>query len=167
MLLHVVMISRRPLTQPYNKNNITWKELYYTLVTLTTGYKSSCCYVCTCACSCTVSNITLFNPRRYLRDASHHSVIYRHSDLDLSTVAGATCGSSQEAIRRELLQVQDSVIRSAESARLRKRQTSFDSSLVRCWLYAIADNKFVTALEAAGDNPLGVMSTIILTVRGV
>ena len=104
---------------------------------------------------------------RYLRDASHHSVIYRHSDLDLSTVAGATCGSSNEAIRRELLQLQDLVIRSAESARLQKRQTRFDSTLVRCWLYAIADYKFVAALEAAGDNPLGVMSTIILTVRGV
>ncbi|XP_064387720.1 disintegrin and metalloproteinase domain-containing protein 10-like isoform X3 [Halichondria panicea] len=101
--------------------------------------------------------------RRYLRDASHHSVIYRHSDLDLSTVAGATCGSSNEAIRRELLQLQDLVIRSAESARLQKRQTRFDSTLVRCWLYAIADYKFVAALEAAGDNPLGVMSTIILT----
>ncbi|XP_064387576.1 adhesion G protein-coupled receptor L3-like isoform X2 [Halichondria panicea] len=102
--------------------------------------------------------------RRYLRDASHHSVIYRHSDLDLSTVSRATCGSSHEALRRELLQLQDSVIRSAESARLQKRQTTgFDSTLVRCWLYAIADYKFVTALEAAGDNPLSVMSTIILT----
>ena len=106
--------------------------------------------------------------RRYLRDASHHSVIYRHSDLDLSTVSRATCGSSHEALRRELLQLQDSVIRSAESARLQKRQTTgFDSTLVRCWLYAIADYKFVTALEAAGDNPLSVMSTIILTVKGV
>ncbi len=63
--------------------------------------------------------------------------------------------------------MQDSVIRSAESARLRKRQATVDSSLVRCWLYAMADNKFVTALEAVGDNPMGVMSTIILTVRGV
>ena len=57
-----------------------------------------------------VFNITLFLilADNYLRDASHHSVIYRHSDLDLSTVARATCGSSQEAIHRELLQVQAS-----------------------------------------------------------
>ncbi len=61
--------------------------------------------------------------------------------------------------------MQQSVIRDAESARLLKRQAGVNPNLVRCWLYTIADYKFVTALQATGDDPLGVMSTIILTVR--
>ena len=103
---------------------------------------------------------------RYLRDADHHSVIYRQSDLDLSTISGATCGSVHEDIRKEMLIMQDSIIRDAErfeSERL-KRQTSHDPLLVRCWLFAIADYKFVQALQSTGDDPLGVMLSIILTV---
>ena len=122
--------------------------------------------VCTCNVCVTCTGTLSLSPCRYLRDADHHSVIYRQSDLDLSTISGATCGSVHEDIRKEMLIMQDSVIRDAErfeSDRL-KRQTSHDPLLVRCWLFALADYKFVTALQSTGDDPVGVMLSIILTV---
>ena len=130
-----------------------------------------CVLVCACVHVCVCLHVYMsqiyLSLFRYLRDVDHHSIIYRQSDLDLTTVAGATCGSIHEDIRKEVLTMQESVIRDAEkieNERLKRQSSTHDPALVRCWLYALADYKFVQALTSAGDDPLGVMLSIILTV---
>jgi len=81
----------------------------------------------------------------------------------LSTLSTASCGSAQQEVQRELLQIQQAAIKGAESARLR-RQGGAPSNLVRCWLFARADNKFYEAVRATGGDPLGIMLNVILTV---
>lgn len=96
--------------------------------------------------------------RRYVNDSSYHSIIYRGSDLDLSTVAGATCGSTHEDIKQELLKTQMIGRARDKGHRLRKRQQTpyapqypnADANRARCWLNVIGDYKFVQSVGGPG-----------------
>ena len=95
---------------------------------------------------------------RYLNDSSHHSIIYRGSDLDLSTVTGATCGSTYDDIQQEMLMTQMIGYTRDKGRRLRKRQQDppysrfpdADPNRARCWLNVIGDYKFVQSVGGTG-----------------
>ena len=81
-------------------------------------------------------------------DSSHsaHSIIYRHSDLDTSSVTGASCGATNQALQSRLIELQRSALRRGVEGereagrRLFKRQQR-DTSKIRCWLHITADYK--------------------------
>ena len=107
---------------------------------------------------------------RYLNDSSHHSIIYRGSDLDLSTVTGATCGSAHEDIQQELLKTQMLGGTRHKDYRLRKRQNDrypnfpdADPRLARCWLNVVGDYKFVQSVGGQGPA-MGQLVNIIQQV---
>ena len=116
--------------------------------TLTHTYMYIWTHVCTYLCIRT----------RYLNDSSHHSIIYRGSDLDLSTVTGATCGSTHDDIQQEMLMTQMIGYTRDKGRRLRKRQQNppypdypnADPSRARCWLNVIGDFKFVQSVGGTG-----------------
>ena len=100
-----------------------------------------------CSCSKTMDCSHTLTPSRYLNDSQHHTIIYRKSDLDLSSVTGATCGSNHKDIHKNLFETQQ-----RQTERLTKRQTNFDPLLVRCRLLVIGDYEFFLEHSDAGDS---------------
>ena len=86
---------------------------------------------------------------RYIdQPTEFHSIIYRRSDLDLSTVGGSQCGANHN-ICKHLAETQNSAIRDERAEvkqQLFKRQANRDLDKVRCWLNMIGDYKFYTAV---------------------
>lgn len=113
---------------------------------------------------CTLRCLTLYY--RYLSNCSFHSVIYRGSDLDLSTVKGAVCGAAHEDVQQEMLKTQ-MLLGAEHKQRLRKRQTTNtnrDAAKVRCWLNVIGDYKYVTSVGGA-STAMGLLINIIQQVN--
>ena len=105
---------------------------------------------------------------RYLNESStFHSIIYRHSDLDTSPIAGATCGSAKKALHRKLSLLQRSVIRNERSIagrNLEKRQTTRDTSLVRCWLNVIVDNRVYGLTSGSQRDRVAQVTSLLSTI---
>ena len=126
-------ITRIPWV-PYTTCTCTLKSLVPFHLRLVLGIITSSMYTCT----------------RYAEDldSSHsaHSIIYRHSDLDTSSVTGASCGATNQALQSRLIELQRSAVRQGvegereDGRRLFKRQQR-DTTRIRCWLRIIADNK--------------------------
>ena len=111
----------------------------------------------TCIHIVTYTRIHTIHIRRYVNESSYHSIIYRGSDLDLSTVAGATCGSTHEDIQQELLKTQMIGRTRDKGHRLRKRQNppyprfpNAEANRARCWLNVVGDYKFVQSVGGTG-----------------
>ena len=105
---------------------------------------------------------------RYLNESnSFHSIIYRHSDLDTSPIAGATCGSAKKALHKKLSILQQSVIRNERSIarrNLEKRQTTQDTNLVRCWLNVIGDNKVYGLTSGSQRDRVAQVTSLLSTI---
>ena len=105
---------------------------------------------------------------RYLNESGpFHSIIYRHSDLDTSPIAGATCGSAKKALHRKLSILQRSVIRNERSIakrNLEKRQTTQDTSLVRCWLNVIGDNRVYGLTSGSQRDRMAQVTSLLSSI---
>ena len=105
---------------------------------------------------------------RYLNESNtFHSIIYRHSDLDTSPIAGATCGSAKKTLHKKLSVLQQSVIRNERSIarrNLEKRQTTRDTSLVRCWLNVIGDNRVYGLTSGRETDRIAQVTSLLSTI---
>ena len=105
---------------------------------------------------------------RYLNESGpFHSIIYRHSDLDTSPIAGATCGSAKKALHRKLSILQRSVIRNERSIaerNLEKRQMTQDTSLVRCWLNVIGDNRVYGLTSGSQRDRMAQVTSLLSSI---
>lgn len=96
---------------------------------------------------------------RYLNDseAQSHSIIYRHSDIDLSSLkishpSNTPCGGTTRTQQRSLAAIQHSGIEH-NTQRLHKRQGGDrNPDLIRCRLNVIADYKFYDAVTDSSDD---------------
>ena len=92
---------------------------------------------------------------RYTRDASYHTIVYRHSDINKKALQGARCGVDDSSIV-EYLEKTEEVLRPPPNGLgttpegLGKRQdSSRNTDLVRCDLSMTGDFRF---FEAVTDN---------------
>lgn len=113
--------------------------------------------------------ITYIHTHRYsahLNDTdTYHSLIYRQSDLDHSSVSGAYCGSADSTINRTMLRLQNSAYEGRSDERvLKKRQATRNSAKIRCWLNLVLDNKYYEELTGNNEDPVSVLFGIILRV---
>lgn len=92
-----------------------------------------------------------------------HSIIYRQSDLDASSITGATCGSTHDDIQSSMLRLQQRRRGLEGDHTLRKRQM-FDRRRTRCPLSVRLDYKLFRELDGNGENPMAVVLNIILRV---
>ena len=129
-------------------------------------YMTVCHGAVTCINACT--------PFRYQSESdTFHSIIYRQSDLEKSSISGAACGSAKEELHKKLSILQRSVIRDEPTIAkrdLEKRQATRNTTHVRCWLNIIGDYKFYSELTSASGSQadrmaqaMSLLSTIVST----
>ena len=94
---------------------------------------------------------------RYSRDATHHSIVYRRSDIQWEALQGARCGLSDSSLVGYLHRTQRSTpgeggalgegVTVGERGRVRRQ----DRDLVRCDLSVTGDYKFYEAVTGEGS----------------
>ena len=124
------------------------------------------CTYFTHACACMY--VRMYRYSSHLNETdTFHSVIYMQSDLDHSTISGATCGSAHQDINKTVIQQQvTSYKQMPDEHMLRKRQNSRNTAKVRCWLNVVLDYKYYAELTSNNEDPASVLFGIILTVSG-
>ena len=86
---------------------------------------------------------------RYARDTTHHSIVYRHSDINTDALRGARCGVSDSSLVEYLERMGRSMTTPEEitpgegiTPESRKKRQSGNSDLVRCDLNVTGDYLF-------------------------
>lgn len=100
-------------------------------------------------------------------DEGHHSIAYKHSDVNLSGGQGGhgrgTCGASDERKRRFLARLQSYSTPHPAGSR-QKRQNNRDRNKVSCWINVVADHFFyegVTKSNADKSTRVAQASSLI------
>ena len=96
-----------------------------------------------------------------------HSIIYRQSDLDASSITGATCGSTHDDVQSGMLRLQQRSMRGRglEGDHILMKRQMFDPRRTRCPLSVRLDYKLFRELANNGENPMAVVLYIIQIVR--
>lgn len=103
-------------------------------------------------------HVYLFSLPRYSRDATYHSIVYRHSDIRWEALQGAWCGLSDDSSLMQYLhhstqrRTAGEGVSPVEVGQRRRRQGGRDRDLVRCDLSVTGDYKFFEEVSQNVDS---------------